>query len=149
MGSPFVTRLEGPAVEQQVASDLLRRAVPLAPVVLLPAALGWGVDGALSAAFALVLVLGNLLLSAALLSWTARVSLGLMMGAALFGYLARLGLVFLAVLLVKDLPWVELVPLGLTIVVSHLGLLVWEARYVSTSLAFPGLLPRAARRGTP
>ena len=148
MGAPFVTRLEGPPVEQQVAIDLVRRSVPFTPLVLVPAALVWGVDGALSAAFGLVLVLTNLVLSAVLLSWTARISLGLMMGAALFGYLARLGLVFLAVLLVKDLAWVELVPLGLTIVVSHLGLLVWETRFVSTSLAFPGLLPHAARRGT-
>ncbi len=34
-----------------------------------------------------------------------------------------------------------LVPLGLTIIVSHLGLLFWEMRFVSASLAFPGLKP--------
>jgi hypothetical protein len=45
----------------------------------------------------------------------------------------------------KDRSWIELVPLGLTIVVTHLGLLVWETRYVSTTLAFPGLLPRDGR----
>ena len=32
-------------------------------------------------------------------------------------------------------------PLGATLVVSHLGLLLWETRYVSASLAFPGLKP--------
>jgi len=37
---------------------------------------------------------------------------------------------------------VEMVPLGLTLVATHLGLLIWEARYVSLSLAFPGLKPR-------
>ena len=80
-------------------------------------------------------------LAAALLSWTARISLGLMMGAALFGYLLRLGLVFLAVWLVVDQPWVDVVPLGLTLIITHLGLLAWELRYVSASLAFPGLKP--------
>jgi len=52
-----------------------------------------------------------------------------------------LALVTVAVLAVKDLAWVELVPLGLTIVVSHLGLLFWETSRVSASLAFPGLKP--------
>ena len=32
--------------------------------------------------------------------------------------------------------------LGTTLVVTHLGLLFWEMRYVSLSLAHPGLKPR-------
>ena len=55
----------------------------------------------------------------------------------------RLGLIFVAVLLVKDAPWVELVPLGITLIVTHLVLLFWEMRHVSSSLAFPGLKPGA------
>jgi hypothetical protein len=65
----------------------------------------------------------------------------MLMGVALFGFLFRLGLLAAAVLVVKDQWWVELVPLGLTLVVTHLGLLIWEARHVSASLAFPGLRP--------
>ena len=37
------------------------------------------------------------------------------------------------------------VPLGLTIVLTHLGLLTWETRHISNSLAFPGLKPVAHR----
>ena len=59
----------------------------------------------------------------------------------LFGYLIRLGLIFLAVLLVKDAAWISLPALGATIIVTHLGLLVWELRYVAISLAYPGLKP--------
>ena len=103
----------------------------------------WGASGAASAAYAVAIVCVNFLLSAALITWTARISLGLMMGAVLFGYIGRLALIFLAVLLVKDASWVSLVPLGLTIIVTHLGLLFWELRYVSASLAFPGLKPTA------
>jgi hypothetical protein len=66
------------------------------------------------------------------------------MGAVLFGYLLRLGLIFLAVYVVKDAGWVERVPLGFTIIVTHLGLLVWELRYVSATLAYPGLKPAPA-----
>ncbi|MDA0372102.1 MAG: ATP synthase subunit I, partial [Actinobacteria bacterium] len=63
-------------------------------------------------------------------------------GAVLFGYLARLGLIFLAVILVRDASWISLTALGLTIIVTHLGLLVWEMRYVAASLAFPALKPK-------
>jgi len=50
-----------------------------------------------------------------------------------------------AVWAVKDLSWVEPLPLGLTLIVTHLGLLLWELRYVSASLAFPGLKPGATK----
>ena len=59
----------------------------------------------------------------------------------LFGYLIRLGLIFLAVWLVKDAAWISLPALGATIIVTHLGLLVWELKYVALSLAHPGLKP--------
>jgi hypothetical protein len=39
-----------------------------------------------------------------------------------------------------------MVPLALTILVTHLGLLAWETRYVSATLAYPGLKPRTAVR---
>ena len=33
----------------------------------------------------------------------------------------------------------------MTLIVAHLALLLWETRYVSASLAFPGLKPRPVR----
>ena len=56
-------------------------------------------------------------------------------------YLARLALITAGVLAVHNQSWVSIVPLGLTIIVSQLGRLIWETRYVSASLAFPGLKP--------
>ena len=97
----------------------------------------WGVDGALSTAYGMAIVLVNFVLAAAVLAYAARISLGLMMAAALFGYLIRLSLIFLAVILVRDASWVELVPMGLTIIATHLGLLLWEMKYISASLALP------------
>jgi hypothetical protein len=140
--SALTTRLEGPAPEQELARDLARRALPVAPLLIAAGALGWGLDGALSAAFGVALVVANFLLAAALLTWAGRISLGFLMGAALGGYLLRLGLLTVAVVLVRDMSWVELLPLGLTVVVTHLGLLLWETRYVSASLAHPVLKPR-------
>lgn len=141
MGEAFVTRFEGPGPEGEIVKDMTRRAAFAAPVLIVAFGLIWGLNGAVSTAYAIGLVLLNFALSAAILSWSARVSLGMLMGAALFGFLIRMGLVLVAVLLVRNAPWVSMVPLALTIVITHLGLLFWEMKYVSASLAFPGLKP--------
>ena len=132
---------ETPAVEQQLATDMVRRGLPVAPVLVLVGGLIWGVDGALSVAYAVGIVLGNLLLSAAMLGWAARRGGTALMAMALGGFLFRMLLVTFAVWIVKDQAWVELVPLGVAVLVTSLGLLAWETRYVSASLAFPGLRP--------
>lgn len=141
MGEAVTLRDDGPAVEMEVARDLVRRGLWAAPALIALFGIIWGINGALSTAYAIGLVGANFLLAAAMLAWTARISIPLMMGTALFGYLLRLGLIFLAVWLVRDASWVELVPLCLAIIITHLGLLFWEMRYVSATLAFPGLKP--------
>lgn len=139
--SALSTPIAGPAPEVDIARDLARRALPVAPVAVVVCGLVWGVGGALSAAYAVVLVVVNFLAAAALMARAARVSAAMLMGAVLGGYLLRLGVLTVAVLAVRDAGWVEMVPLGLTLVVTHVGLLVWEARKVSVTLAFPGLKP--------
>ena len=133
--------LTGPAPEVAVSTDIIKRGVLVAPVLIAICGLIWGLAGAASSAYAIAIVLLNFALAALLISVTVRISLGLMMGAVLFGYLIRLGLIFLAVLLVKDAGWISLPALGATIIVTHLGLLVWEMKYVALSLAHPGLKP--------
>ena len=137
----FTTRLDGPAPEVGVTKDMLKRGVIVAPLLIVICGVIWGMDGVWSSAYAIALVLLNFALAAALIALTARISLGLMMGAVLFGYLLRLGLIFLAVLLVKDAAWISLPALGATIIVTHLGLLLWELKFVALSLAHPGLKP--------
>jgi hypothetical protein len=138
----------GPAPERQVALDMVRRALPFVPALVVLAALPWGLAGAASAAYAIALVVVNFLLAAWLLGAAARISYALVMGVALFGYLMRLGLIALAVMAVKDASWVEPMPLGLTLIVTHIGLLLWELRYVSASLAYPGLKPTTKETAT-
>jgi hypothetical protein len=124
-----------------VTRDMVKRGLIVAPVLLAVCGFIWGMDGVWSSAYAIALVLVNFSLAAALIAGSARISLGLMMGAILFGYLLRLGLIFVAVLLVKDAGWISLPALGATIIVTHLGLLLWEMRFVAISLAHPGLKP--------
>lgn len=133
-----------PEVEKMIVADMVRRALPVAPVLLLVGGIFWGLDGVLSSGYGFALALGNLVLSAALLSWAARGKLSFLMAAAMGGYLLRLGLLTLAVAAVRDRSWVEMVPLGVTILVTHLGLLWWETRHLSMSLAFPALKPTAS-----
>ena len=137
----MVTQLDGEPVEIKVTADMIKRGLLVAPAIIAVCGLIWSIEGAYSAAFAIGLVLVNFALSAALISYTARISLGLMMGATLFGYLVRLGLIMVAVLLVKDASWISLPALGTTIIVTHLGLLLWELKYVAITLAHPGLKP--------
>ena len=141
--SAFATQIDGPPVERMIVTDMLRRAWP--GLVALVALGGfWGLDGLLSAAYGVGTAVGNVVLSAAILTVAARISLGAMAGAALGGYLVRFGLVTAAVLLVIHQSWVVVVPLCIGLVVAHLGLFVWEARFVSTQLAFPAIKGRRA-----
>lgn len=132
---------DGPAPEAEIVRDLTRRALPVAPLLVGVAALFAGVNGALSAAVAIALVLANFVVAAASLAWAARVNYALLMGVALFGYLLRISALFGAVFVLRDLDWVHLPSLGVVLVATHLGLLAWELKYVSASLAHPALKP--------
>ncbi len=138
-GDAFTTRFDGPAPEVAVSKDIIKRGLMVAPVMIAICGVIWGGDGAWSSAYAIAIVLLNFALAAGLIASAARISLGLMMGATLFGYLIRLGLIFLAVWLVKDASWISLPALGSTIIITHLGLLFWEMKYVALSLSQPGL----------
>jgi len=145
----ITTRYEGPSPAFEIARDLVRRGIYVAPVLVGIGAAIWGTDGAASVAYACAIVLVNFALSAAMLGYAARISFALMAGAALFGFAIRLGLIFLAVWLVRDAGWVNFPALGTAIIVTHLGLLLWELRYVSGSLAYPGLKPERPSSASP
>ena len=149
VAEPMNTRFDGPAPEVGVSNDMIRRGIVVAPVLIAVCAVIWGGDGALSSAYGIVIILANFALAAGLIATAAKISLGLMMGATLFGYLIRLGLIFLAVFLVKDSAWISFPALGSTIIVTHLGLLFWEMKYVALSLAHPGLKPDRLGSSTP
>jgi ATP synthase I subunit len=127
--------------EVQISRDLIRRGLIVAPAIIAICGLIWGADGAWSAAYGIAIVLVNFGLSAWLIATTARISLHWLMGATLFGYIFRLALIFLAVWVVRDASWISLPALGATIIVTHLGLLVWELKYVAISLAYPTFKP--------
>ena len=149
-GAPInrhVDRLEGPSPATQVAVDMARRSVYLIPIIILFGALLDGTDGVLSVGYAVAIVVVNFLVAAFMIGKAAQINFAFVFGAALGGFALRLGLIFLAILAVAGQDWVRIVPMGITLIVTHLGLLVWELRYVSASMAYPGLKPKEHRQG--
>jgi hypothetical protein len=131
-----------PNVERDIAFDIVKKAPIAAPVVILLGWAFWGANGAASAAVAVAVVCANLVLAALSLAWAAKVSPAVLMGTALGGFLVRMGLVTVVVIAVRNQSWADLTALAVTILVTHLGLLAWETKYVSATLAYPGLAPK-------
>ena len=138
---PNTLRLEGPAPVVDIAKDLVKRGVILAPIGIVIGAVLWQSEGAYSVAYGLALVAINFLMAAFMLAYAGQISAAAMGAAAVFGFFTRLSIITVAVLVVREAAWVNLVALGLTLVIAHVGLLFWEMRYISGSLANPGLKP--------
>ncbi|MFL6241961.1 MAG: hypothetical protein ACJ73V_02920 [Acidimicrobiia bacterium] len=129
-----------PPVERRIATDLARHGLMVAPVIVLGAGLLRGVDGAASAALALAVLVLNFLAAAISLEWGARRSGNALLAVALGGFLFRMVSILVVILVAQALfGWVDVVVLGVTLFLTHLGLLFWELRSVSFSLAAPGL----------
>ena len=136
-----------PPVEREIARDLARRGILVAPVLILVALGLRGADGAVGAALAAAIVVMNLVGAASAQGWAAMRSAATLGAVVLGGYVARLAVVTAAILLLRHATWLDFPSFGLTLAVSHLGLLAWEARSVSLTLAFPGLKPSGAALG--
>jgi hypothetical protein len=129
-------------VERDIARDLVKHGLLLAPVVILVAGIVSGWDGTASAAIAFAIVILNFTLAAVSVGWAAKISPVMVGGVALGGYIVRLGLILIALVGLRHVPWIVLPWLGFTLVGAHLVLLAWETHYVSLQLAAPGLRPR-------
>ena len=136
---------EGP--EREIARDLARRAAWVSPAFVALGAVIGGVNGAVSAGLALLLVAGNFLLGAAIIGRAVSISLNALYGAVLLGYVVRLGLLAVIALVFKSTGWSSAVPFAITLIVTHLGLLAAETKRVSMTLAHPGLAPSASKVG--
>ena len=135
------TAAQAPPVERELVIDIAKKAMFVAPAVIAGGAIVRGGAGAASAGFAVAVVVFNLVVSGVTLSWAARTSLNLLMIAALGGFLLRMGLLVAVISAVRHQSWVDLPTLAITLLVTQLGLLFWETKYVSATLAYPGLKP--------
>jgi hypothetical protein len=117
----------GPAIEANLARSTVARGIYVGPAIILIFGLLRGWDGAWSAALGIVVVIANFLLSGAILSISARVSLQAYHAAALIGFFLRLGLFIGAVYLIASMVEVDRLAFGISAVVAYFTLLTWEA----------------------
>ncbi|GIU86823.1 MAG: hypothetical protein KatS3mg009_1338 [Acidimicrobiia bacterium] len=145
MGAEPVSALTTPVagaeqrIESSIARHLAKHGLLVAPVVVGALALTMGADAAYAAVLALAIVIANFLVNAAVLGWAARVSTAVLMGVALGGYVVRLAAITGLAVAVRELTGVDFTVFCVVLIAAHLGLLVWELRSVSLSLAAPGL----------
>jgi hypothetical protein len=128
--------------QAEIVADMAKRGLIVSPLLVAIGAIGWGVHGALSVLLALGIVLVNFAASAAVVRKITDLPQGAIMMFVLGGFVVRMVFVLGAITVAGHLSWVSKVPLGLAIIVTHLGLLAWETRHLSISLAYPGLKPR-------
>jgi len=117
----------GADVEAVLGRHIALRALWVTPVL---AAVFWlvqGADGALAATVGSVIVAVNFVVAGWVLSKSARISLSLYHAAALFGFVIRLGLITLAIILVGRATNIDQLAMGVAAIVSYLVLLTLEA----------------------
>lgn len=132
--------------ERAIAIDMVRRGLIGSPVLVGVCAGVWGFDGLWSSGYALGLVLVNFWLAASFITWSMRISPAMLMAGVMGGYFIRLGILVGAYFLVRNAGWFDVLPFAITLFVAYSVLLVWETRYVSLSLAYPGLKPQGATK---
>jgi hypothetical protein len=123
----------GPAIEANIARNTVARGIYVGPALILVFGLLRGWEGAWSAALGVAVVVANFLLSGAILSISARISLQAYHAAALIGFFLRLALFIGAVYLIASTVEVDRLAFGISAVVAYFALLTWEAVSMTTS----------------
>ena len=115
--------------------ELVRRVLPFVPLVAIAAfGLGYaagGADAAWSATIGVAIVTANFVMFALSIAWAASISPTMLAIVALGGYLVRLMVFTIALVVLTKLAWFSPVAFALTLVPATIALLVYEARALS------------------
>ena len=114
-------------VEAIISRNMVKRAIWVAPILILVFGITGGMAAAIAAGIGVAIVVVNFLIGGWILSTAAGVSLTLYHAAALFGFFIRLGLITLTMLLVASVTDIDRTAMGVSAVVSYLTLLSLEA----------------------
>ena len=137
MGSPMASDVDplvryGPVpderqIEAIISRHIAKRGLIVAPILALIFGILQGWPGAVAALVGVAIVVANFLLGGYLMSRAARVSMNMYHAAALFGFLIRLGLITVSMLIIANVTDLDRMAMGISVVVSYLVLLSWEA----------------------
>ena len=121
----------GDGVELRLARSAAIFVVALGIPVIAIAGLAAGAAGAASAAAGATVVIGMFLMAGATMSWAARISPAALMGAVLGGYLVRLVVYALLIILLRPVEWLSGTSLAISTAVLLVAVLAWEVRVAS------------------
>ena len=117
---------------------LIRRVSPFAPpaavIAYVVGSLFGGADAGWSAAIAIVIVYLNFVANALSIAWAASTSPTIVSIVALGGYVVRLIIYTLALVLLNQLSWFSPVAFALALVPAIIALLVYETKALSGRL---------------
>lgn len=115
--------------------ELVRRVLPLSvPAIALVAVIAGvvaGADAALSAGLAIILVFANFVFFAVSVAYAARISLTLLYGVALGGFLVRMAILVVLLLLLQQLAWFSIVAFIAAFVAGTVVLLSVEIKMIA------------------
>ena len=114
-------------IESIIGKSIAKRGIFVAPVLAVIFGILQGWQGVVAALIGVAIVIGNFLLGGYIMARSARVSMSLYHAAALFGFLIRLGLITASMLIIANVTDLDRMALGISVVVSYLVLLSWEA----------------------
>ncbi len=138
MASPSSGQGNGPqdGIELRLARSALRVVAILAvPAVAIATAVA-GPGGALGAGIAAGVVGGMFIMAGALMSWAARIGPTALMAAVLGGYLLRLLIYALLIVLLRPVETIHGPSLAITAATLLLAALAWDVRLVSRVPSF-------------
>jgi hypothetical protein len=121
----------GPEPERELIRRVSPFAVPAAIVAYIVAAFFGGQSAGWSAVIAIVLVYLNFVANAFSISWAASISPTLVSIVALGGYVVRLIIYTVALVLLNQLAWFSPVAFALALVPAIVALLIYETKALS------------------
>ena len=123
--------MTGPEPERALIRRVSPFAVPAAVIAYAIGAVFGGAPAGWSAAIAIVIVYLNFVANALSIAWAASTSPTLVSIVALGGYVVRLIVYTIALVLLNQLSWFSPVAFALALVPAIIGLLVFEAKALS------------------
>ena len=135
----------GDGVELRLARSAAGFLVVLGIPVIAVAALFAGRPGALSAGIGALVVIGMFLMAGATMSWAARIGPAALMGAVLGGYLVRLVVYAVLIVLLRPVEWLSAPSLAIATAVLLVAVLAWEVRVASRNPSMFWIDPAAGK----
>jgi hypothetical protein len=115
--------------------ELVRRILPFAPVAVALAfgigSIAGGVDAGASAAIGIVVVSSNLVAQGFSIAWAARISPVAVAAVGLGGFVVRIGILFVLLILLDRLAFFSALAFVLAVVPTTIAVLAVEMRLVS------------------